>query len=62
MAFNDVKQFAQEEGEDVKEVPVSHRTVSKMSWWKWSVPISLEIGRVLSFMTSNRPQKERRKI
>ena len=62
MAFNDVKPFAQEEVEDVKEVPVSKRTVSKMIKWKWSVPISLEIGRVLSFMTSNRLRKERRKI
>ena len=55
MAFNEVNLFAQEEGEDLKEVPVSKRTVSKMIRWKWSVPISLEIGRVLSFMTSNRP-------
>ena len=30
MAFNDVKPFAQEEGKDLKEVPVSKRTVSKM--------------------------------
>ena len=42
---NDVKPSTEEEGEDLKEVHVSNRTVSKMNWWKWSVPMLLEIGR-----------------
>ena len=41
---------------------MSNRTVSKMKWWKWSVPMLLEIGSVLALMTLNRPWKERGKI
>ena len=57
----DVKPSAQEEGEDLKEVHVSNRTVSKMIKWKWSVLMLLEIDTVQAFMTSNRLRKEREK-
>ena len=51
----------QEEEEDLKEAPVSKRTVSKMIQWKRLVPMLFEIGRVQAFMTSNRLRKEREK-
>ena len=41
---------------------MSKRTLSKMNWWKWSVPMLLEIGSVLALMTLNRSRKERGKI
>ena len=40
---------------------MSKRTLSKMNWWKWLVPMLLEIGSVLALMTLNRPRKERGK-
>ena len=40
---------------------MSKGTLSKMNWWKWSVPMLLEIDTVQAFMTLNRPWKEREK-
>ena len=40
---------------------MSKGTLSKMNWWKWSVPMLIEIDTVQAFMTLNCPRKEREK-